>query len=75
MNRVWSIVSCDTLQVRTAELLPAAICSGDQSSVSLHATSLHNAVRAEIQAAVDAVNTHFARSERIKRFAILDRAL
>ena len=32
-------------------------------------------VRAEIQAAVDAVNAHFARIEQIKRFAILDRAL
>ena len=32
-------------------------------------------VRAEIQAAVDAVNAHFARIERIKRFAILDRAV
>jgi hypothetical protein len=31
-------------------------------------------VRAEIQAAVDAVDAHFARSEQIKRFAILDRA-
>ena len=32
-------------------------------------------VRAEIQAAVDAVNAHFARIEQIKRFAILGRAL
>lgn len=32
-------------------------------------------VRAEIQAAVDAVNAHFARGEQIKRVAILDRAL
>jgi long-subunit acyl-CoA synthetase (AMP-forming) len=32
-------------------------------------------VRAEIQAAVDAVNAHFARIEQIKRFAILDHAL
>ena len=31
-------------------------------------------VRAEIQAAVDAVNAHFARIEQIKRFAILDHA-
>ncbi len=32
-------------------------------------------VRAEIQAAIDAVNAHFARIEQIKRFAILDRAV
>jgi long-chain acyl-CoA synthetase len=32
-------------------------------------------VRAEIQAAVDAANPHFARIEQIRRFAILDHAL
>ena len=32
-------------------------------------------VRAEIQKAVDAVNSRFARIEQIKRFAILDREL
>jgi long-chain acyl-CoA synthetase len=32
-------------------------------------------VRAEIQAAVDEVNSHFARIEQIKRFAILDHDL
>jgi long-chain acyl-CoA synthetase len=32
-------------------------------------------VRAELQAAVDEANTHFARIEQIKRFAILDRDL
>ena len=32
-------------------------------------------VRAELQAAVDDANTHFARIEQIKRFAILDRDL
>jgi long-chain acyl-CoA synthetase len=40
------------------------------------ATMAHDdRVRAEIEAAVDAVNTHFARIEQIKRFAILDHAL
>ena len=39
------------------------------------ALAAHPAVRAELQAAVDAVNERLARIEQIKRFTILDNDL
>ncbi len=44
-------------------------------AADLAAMAADQRVRAELQAAVDDANTHFARIEQIKRFAILDRDL
>ncbi|WP_176697232.1 long-chain fatty acid--CoA ligase [Microbacterium sp. 3J1] len=55
------------------EMLPTWLANnGLDKEMSLTAASKNEAVRAEIQRAVDAANTHVSRAESIRKFTILD---
>jgi long-chain acyl-CoA synthetase len=69
-NRPY-LVALLTLDPDEAPALAAKVgCEPDPARMAVHP-----AVRAELQAAVDAANARFARIEQVKRFALLERDL
>jgi long-chain acyl-CoA synthetase len=55
-----------------AEMLPTWLANnGLSADMSLTEAAAHTAVRAEVQRAIDAANTHVSRAESIRKFTIL----
>ena len=55
-----------------SEMLPTWLANNGHGTMTLAEAAQHDAVRAEVQRAIDTANTHVSRAESIRKFTILE---